>query len=257
MLRSLHSAASGMLAQETQIDVTANNIANVSTTGFRRARAEFQDLLYQQQRTAGGGTGAPPSGTQIGQGTRIAATQFSHTQGNLMQTGNTLDVAIEGSGFFQIERPDGQTMYSRAGNLQTNAEGQLVTVDGWPLSPAVSIPQGATSLTIAPNGTISVTMPGAAESQAIGRIQLATFPNPGGLEAQGRSLFRANDASGSPIVASPGEEGLGQLSQGFLEGSNVQVVNEMIDLISSQRAYEINHRVIQSADDMLRKAVEV
>ena len=259
MLKSLNTAASGMVAQQTNIDVTANNMANVNTVGFRRSRAEFQDLLYQTVRAPGGqaGDGATlPTGHQIGQGVRTVSTEHMHVQGSLMQTGNPLDLAIEGQGFFQITRPSGEVAYTRAGNLKADPQGRLVTVDGYAIEPAVTIPPDAVSITVSPQGVISVTTAGQTTSQEIGQLNLAGFANPGGLEALGRSLYRPTSASGEPIVAAPGQEGLGLLSQGFLEGSNVEVVTEMIDLIASQRAYEINHRVIQAADEMLRKASE-
>jgi len=249
-----------MVAQQTHIDTIANNMANVSTTGFRRSRAEFQDLLYQQVRTPGGRTadgGTLPTGVQIGQGTRTVSTEFMHTQGAMQQTGNPLDLAIEGEGFFQIVRPGGDIAYTRAGNLKLDNQGQLVTVDGLPIEPQISVPQDATSVSIAQDGTVSVTQPGSNQTMELGQLQIARFPNPGGLQALGRSMFQATSASGQPLVVQPGQEGSGTLSQGFLEGSNVEVVNEMIDLISSQRAYELNQRVIQASDEMLRKSTEV
>lgn len=260
MMRALRSAASGMVAQQTHIDTIAHNMANVGTTGFRRSRAEFQDLIYQNVRTPGGRTGdggTLPTGIQIGQGTRTVSTEFMHTQGALQSTGNPLDLAIEGEGFFQVTRPGGEVAFTRAGNLKLDNNGQLVTVDGMPIEPAITVPQDATSVTISPDGTISVTQPGSSQSMELGQLQIARFPNPGGLEALGRSLFRPTDASGQALTVQPGQEGAGTLSQGFLEGSNVEVVNEMIDLISSQRAYEINQRVIQASDEMLRKATDV
>ncbi len=260
MMRALRSAASGMVAQQTHIDTIAHNMANVGTTGFRRQRAEFQDLIYQNVRTAGGRTGdggTLPTGVQIGQGTRTVSTEFMHTQGALQSSGNPLDVAIEGDGFFQITRPGGDVAYTRAGNFKLDNNGRLVTVDGMPLEPSITIPQDATSITISPDGTLSVTQPGSTQTMELGQLQIARFPNPGGLQALGRSLFRPTSASGQPLVVQPGQEGAGTLSQGFLEGSNVEVVNEMIDLISSQRAYEINQRVIQASDDMLRKTTDI
>jgi flagellar basal-body rod protein FlgG len=245
MLKSLNTAATGMAAQQTNIDVIANNMANVNTVGFRRSRAEFQDLLYQTIRAPGGAAGdggTLPTGLQVGQGTRTVSTEFLHTQGSLQQTGNPLDLAIEGNGFFQVTRPGGEVAYTRAGNLKADAEGRLVTVDGDPIEPAITIPTDATA--------------GQTAAQEVGQLQLAGFANPAGLQALGRSLFAPTNASGEPVIAPPGEEGLGTVSQGFLEGSNVTVVNEMIDLIASQRAYEINHRVIQAADEMLRNTTQ-
>jgi flagellar basal-body rod protein FlgG len=260
MMRSLNTAASGMVAQQTRIDVIANNMANVGTVGFRRARAEFQDLLYQQVRTPGAlqNNGNPvPTGVQLGQGTRTVSTEFMHVQGTLQQTGNALDLAIEGAGFFQVMRPNGEVSYSRAGNFRVGPNGDLMTVDGLMVEPSVQIPVDATGITISPDGTISVTQPSSAEAQQVGQLQVARFVNPGGLEALGRGLFRATAASGQPFISPPGQEGSGTLAQGFLEGSNVEVVHEMIDLISSQRAYELNQRVIQASDEMLRKATDV
>ena len=259
MLRALNTAATGMAAQQLHIDVVANNVANVNTAGFRRSRAEFQDLLYQTLRQPGGqtaGGGQLPTGLQIGQGTRTVATSTIFEQGTMQQSGNPLDLAIEGKGFFQVQRSDGTLAYTRAGNLKTDAEGRLVTVDGYPVEPAIQIPTDSTGITIAPDGTISVTQPGSAQTVEVGQLQLATFANPAGLLLNGRSLFTETAASGSATVAAPGEEGIGTVAQGFLEGSNVEVVSEMMDLIASQRAYEINQRVISAADQMLQKAIE-
>ncbi len=259
MFRALHSAASGMQAQQTNIDVVANNMANVNTTGFKKSRAEFQDLLYQTVRAPGGqaGTGASaPSGLQIGLGVRTAATQTMHIQGSLQQTGNSLDLAIEGNGFFQVQRPNGDIAYTRSGNLRADSDGRLTTSDGFAIEPNINIPADATAITISSTGLVSVTQPGQAQSQEVGQLQLANFANPGGLLETGRNLFAPTAASGVAVVSNPGEEGTGTLSQGFLEGSNVEVVNEMIDLIASQRAYETNQRVITAADEMLRKTTE-
>lgn len=259
MLRALNTAATGMVAQQTNVDVIANNLANVSTTGFRRSRVEFQDLIYQTVRTAGGTTAngqALPTGIQLGHGTRSVSTEFLHIQGALAQTGNALDMAIEGSGFFRVTRPAGDIAYTRAGNFKSDAEGRLVTVDGYALDPQISIPQDATSITITPDGTVSVQVAGQTASQQVGQLTLAMFVNPGGLQAMGRGLFVPTDGSGAAIEGTPGDLGLGTIGQGMLETSNVEVVNEMVDLIASQRAYEVNQRVVQAADDMLRKATE-
>lgn len=259
MLRALNSAATGMAAQQLNIDVVANNIANVNTTGFRRSRAEFQDLLYQTMRAPGGqsGTSAPvPTGIQVGLGTRVVATQAMHIQGAMKQTGNSLDVAIEGNGFFQIMKPNQEVAYTRAGNFKTDADGRLVTADGYSVEPAITIPVDATSVTISNTGVVSVTQPGQQNAQEVGQIQIANFANPGGLSELGRSLFGATSASGQAVVVNPGENGVGTVSQGFLEGSNVEVVTEMIDLIAGQRAYEVNQRVIQAADEMLSRVTQ-
>lgn len=259
MMRALNTAASGMAAQQTSVDVIAHNLANVNTTGFRKNRAEFEDLIYQNIRTPGGTTGEGqtlPTGIQIGEGVRLVSTTQMHMQGSLLQTGNSLDIAIEGAGFFKIQRPGGEIAYTRAGNFKLDAEGRLVTVDGYEIDPSLSIPTNATSLTVSPDGTVSVTVPDSSATQEVGEIQLANFVNPAGLLAIGRTLYSPTDASGEAIEAEPGTEGLGTLAQGFLEASNVDVVNEMIDLIASQRAYEVNQRVITAADEMLRRVTE-
>jgi flagellar basal-body rod protein FlgG len=256
MLRALNAAATGMAAQQLNIDVVANNMANVNTTGFKKSRAEFQDLLYQTIRSPGGqsGNGASlPSGIQVGLGVRTVATQALHVQGAMKQTGNSLDVAIEGNGFFQVMRPNGDIAYTRAGNLKTDADGRLVTNDGFAIEPAINIPPDATSVSISATGLVSVVQPGSQNAVEVGQLQLANFANPGGLLEMGRSMYQATSASGQAIVMNPGEGGVGTVAQGFLEGSNVEVVNEMIDLISSQRAYEVNQRVIQAADEMLSR----
>lgn len=255
MIRAMHTAASGMIAQQNNVDVISNNLANVNTTGFRKSRAEFEDLIYQTYRTAGGTVGDNqrlPTGVQIGEGVRTVSTTQTHMQGSLLQTGNKLDVAIEGSGFFQVTLPGGQIAYTRSGNFKSDAEGRLVTVDGYLVEPAISIPTNATSVTIAATGSISVTLPDQTSAQEIGQLTLANFVNPSGLNPIGRTMFVPTDASGQPLVTMPGQEGVGTLQQGFLEASNVEVVNEMIDLIAAQRAYEVNQRVISTSDEMLR-----
>lgn len=259
MIRALRTAATGMEAMQKRIDVTAHNIANVNTTGYRRQRAEFQDLLYETERMPGATTSdgtTLPTGIQVGEGVRLVSTTMELRQGTLQQTGNPLDIAIEGRGFLQVVQPNGELAYTRAGNLKVDAEGRLVTVDGFLVEPAVTIPTDATSVTISPDGVISVTTPGQTNAQEVGRIELAGFPNPAGMQAIGRSLYLPTAASGEPVVAQPGTEGLGTIAQGFLEGSNVQVVTEMIDLIASQRAYEVNQRVIQAADEMLQRTTQ-
>jgi flagellar basal-body rod protein FlgG len=255
MIRAMHSAASGMIAQQNNVDVISNNLANVNTTGFRKSRAEFEDLIYQTYRTAGGTVGDNqrlPTGLQIGEGVRTVATTQTHMQGALLQTGNKLDLAIEGSGFFQVTQPGGSIAYTRSGNFKSDAEGRLVTVDGYLVEPAISIPPNATSITVSATGQISVTLPDQISSQEIGQLTLAQFVNPSGLTPIGRTMFIPTDASGQPLVIQPGLEGVGTLQQGFLEASNVEVVNEMIDLIAAQRAYEVNQRVITTSDEMLR-----
>jgi len=254
MIRALSTAATGMEAQQTRLDVTANNIANTSTAGFKKSRAEFSDLMYQTQRAPGAATGdgtQAPTGLQVGMGVRTAATQRMHSQGNLRQTGNPLDVAIEGRGFYPIELPSGEVAYTRDGAFKLDAEGQLVTSEGYVLSGDISIPPDAQNVTVGADGTVSVTVPGETAVVEAGQIQLAGFPNESGLETIGRNLYRETTASGAAVVGPPGENGTGQLAQGTLESSNVNVVEEMIDLISGQRAYEINSRVIKAADEML------
>jgi flagellar basal-body rod protein FlgG len=254
MIRALSTAATGMEAQQTRLDVTANNIANTSTAGFKKSRAEFSDLMYQTQRAPGAATGAgtqSPTGLQVGMGVRTAATHRMHGQGALRQSGNPLDVAIEGRGFFPITLPSGEVGYTRDGAFKLDAEGQLVNAEGYSLAGEIAIPPDAQSVTIGTDGTVSVTVPGETAAVEAGQIQLAAFANESGLEATGRNLFRETSASGAAVLGAPGENGTGTLAQGTLEMSNVNVVEEMIDLISGQRAYEINSRVIKAADEML------
>lgn len=257
MIRALHTAATGMDAQQQRIDVISNNLANVNTTGFKKQRADFQDLLYQTVRAPGttSAQGMPaPTGLQIGTGVRTAATHRSFSTGDLMQTGNPLDLAIEGNGFFQVTLPGGQLAYTRAGNLELDAQGQLVTTDGYLIEPAIAVPPGVTAVTVGSDGTVSATVPGETAATELGQIQLANFPNAAGLRAIGRNFYQQTTASGDPVIGTPGLEGLGTLSQGTLEMSNVKVVEEMINLISSQRAYDINSKVIQASDEMLQTA---
>ncbi|TPV95499.1 MAG: flagellar basal-body rod protein FlgG [Myxococcales bacterium FL481] len=260
MIRALSTAATGMEAQQQRIDITANNLANVNTTGFKKSRASFQDLLYQTVRAPGTSAAQGvqvPTGLQIGQGVRTVSSQKIYTGGDFAQTGNQLDIAIEGGGFFQVSLPGGELVYSRAGNMTLNSEGQVVTQDGYPLEPAVSIPQDATSVTIGSDGTVSVIQAGQPAATEVGQIQLAGFLNPAGLDSIGRNFYRQTSASGDPQVGPPGIQGLGTLSQGSLEMSNVKVVEEMISLISSQRAYEVNSKVIKAADEMLQTTSNV
>ena len=260
MFRSLATAASGMEAQQVKLDVTAHNIANVSTNGFKRGRAEFADLMYQQLRPAGAPTGQgtnAPIPTEIGLGTRLVATSHDLGQGELHQTSNPLDVAIEGHGYIGVQMPDGTLAYTRNGSLQRTAEGRVVTADGYPIEGDITIPPEAQNISIAANGTISATLPGETQSVELGKIQIAMFTNPGGLAAQGSTLFRETSASGAAVLGAAGEGGSGTLRQGMLEVSNVNVVEEMIDLISGQRAYEINSRVIKAADEMLGQTAQL
>ena len=254
MLRALATAAAGMEAQQTRLDVTANNIANVSTGGFKKSRAEFADLMYQTMRPAGAPTGAgttAPGALEVGLGVRVAGTQRMESQGALQTTNNSLDVAIQGRGYFPVTLPSGETAYTRNGAFQINSEGMLVTNEGYQVGDGITLPTGAKTVTIAGDGTVSATVEGDPEPQVLGQLQLATFVNPAGLEARGGTLFGATAASGEAIVGPPGSDGAGNLLQGSIEQSNVSVVEEMIDLISGQRAYEINSRVIKAADEML------
>ena len=254
MTRALHTAATGMQVQQQNVDNIANNLANASTVGFKRSRLEFQDLLYQNLRTPGAAANsstALPVGLQIGLGARSISSERIFLQGDFRQTENPLDMVIEGSGFFQVRQPSGELAYTRAGSFHLNAQGQMVTATGEALEPAVTIPREATSITIGTDGTVSVTMPGQANAQNVGQIQLATFANPAGLESMGRNLFKETAASGQATAGSPDANGLGRINQGFVEGSNVNVVEELVNMISAQRAYETNSKVISAADRML------
>ncbi|MSP25998.1 MAG: flagellar basal-body rod protein FlgG [Myxococcales bacterium] len=259
MFRSLYVASTGMIAQETRLDAIANNLANANTSGFKRQDAEFEDLMYQQQRTPGrladGGMG--PTGVQIGLGSRVVATPRYFTQGNLEQTGNAFDVAIEGNGFFVVNQPDGTLGYTRAGQFKMDSQGRLTTTSGMPLEPPISIPSDALEITIGNDGKMSVTHSTQAEPTDLGQIQLATFTNPNGLRALGHNLYSATASSGEANTGTPKTDGRGGLMQHAIEGSNVEVVTEMIDMIRVQRAYEINSKIITTADEMLRKATSL
>jgi flagellar basal-body rod protein FlgG len=259
MFRSLNVAATGMAAQETQLDTIANNLANANTYGYKRQDARFEDLLYQNDRGASqnaDGTVAP-TGTQVGTGVRVTATTRSSSQGSLDQTGNPLDLAIQGHGFFAVTNTDGTIAYTRSGSFQLDAQGRITTANGLPLEPPITVPTNATSITIAADGTVSVVQPGATTApNRVGQIQLTTFPNPAGLQAEGQNLMTATAASGEAMTGTAGAEGRGTLLQGALEQSNVDVVNEMVALIRAQRAYEINSKVISAADEMLRNATQ-
>jgi len=256
MIRSLSIAKTGLDAQQTQLDVVANNLANVGTTGFKRSRAVFEDLMYQNLRQAGGQTSDQtrlPSGLQVGTGVRVVASERIHSQGNLTKTDNPKDVAIKGSGFFQVLMPDGTTAYTRDGSFQTDSEGQLVTASGFPVQPAITLPQNATSLTIGRDGMVSVTQAGSTKSVQVGQLQLATFLNPAGLQSMGENLYSETDASGAPNQTNPDSNGAGSLSQGYVEASNVNVVEELVNMIATQRAYEINSKAVQTSDQMLQR----
>ena len=260
MIRALSTAATGMEAQQTRLDVTSNNIANVSTTGYKRVRAEFEDLMYQTERAPGSSTGANtknPTGVQVGMGVRTVATQRMHDEGSLQQTGNPLDVAIEGNGFYPITLPNGQQAYTRDGTFKMDQEGRVVNSEGYALATDINIPADAQSITIGADGVVSVILPNEPEPAQLGQIQLATFANPAGLSTMGKNLYTETAASGTPILSNPGQDGTGTLSQGALELSNVKVVEEMIDLISGQRAYEVNSRVIKAADEMLQQTANL
>lgn len=257
MIRSLWTAASGMQAQSASIDVISNNLANVNTTGFKRSRADFQDLLYETMQPAGtsaAGDGQVPTGIQIGHGTRLVATQKVFLQGDFQNTQNELDMAIEGEGFFQIVQANGDIAYSRAGNFKIDSEGRLVTPDGLLMEPEITIPTDALAVSIATDGTVSVLQPGQSEPSEVGTVELARFVNPAGLDSIGRNLYLKTAASGEATTGTPGEDGFGTLAQGYLEMSNVSVVDEMVNMITAQRAYEINSKAIQAADEMLQAA---
>ena len=256
MLRSLSIAKTGLDAQQQQLDVVSNNLANVGTAGFKRSRAVFEDLMYQNLRQVGGQTSDQtrlPSGLQVGTGVRVVATERIHAQGNLAKTDNPTDLAINGGGFFQVLMPDGSTAYTRDGSFQRDRDGQLVTASGYPLQPAISLPENVTSITVARDGMVSVTQAGSANSVQVGQIQLATFMNPAGLQATGENLYTETDSSGAPTQTNPGMNGAGLLSQGYVEGSNVNVVEELVNMIQTQRAYEINSKAVQAADQMLQR----
>jgi flagellar basal-body rod protein FlgG len=243
-----------MQVQQQNVDNIANNLANASTGGYKRTRIEFQDLMYQNMRAAGGAANSStnlPVGLQIGMGARSIATERLFVQGEIKETSNPLDMVIEGSGFFQVRQANGDIAYTRAGSFHLNNQGQVVTATGEFLEPAVTIPTEATAVTIGQDGTVSVALPGQASAQNLGQVQLAIFPNPAGLEALGRNLFRETGASGQATVGTPGSDGIGLISQGYLEGSNVNVVEELVGMISAQRMYETNSKVISTADRML------
>lgn len=257
MIRALYSAASGMTAQQMNVDNIAHNLANANTAGFKMRRAQFQDLMYQNVIQPGAQAGAQtvvPTGLQLGLGTRAASNEIVFTQGDFSQTSNPLDLVIQGRGFFQIRRSSGELAYSRAGMFHLNKEGNVVTSDGDLLEPQITLPQDAQSITIATDGTVSFTQPGQTATQTAGQIQLANFPNPAGLNSLGRNLYTPTDASGDAVVGNPGgQEGMGTLLQGYTEQSNVSVVDEFVNLIVSQRAYEANSKIVKAADEMYQQ----
>lgn len=255
MLRAMQTASTGMTAQQLNIDTIANNLANVNTNGFKRSRAEFADLLYQIQRLPGSSSsnvGVFPVGIQIGAGVRPITVAKEYEQGSLRQTANSLDLAIEGTGFFQVQRPDGTTMYTRSGSFKINNSGNVVTGDGDFLIPSITIPSGTLNIDIGQDGTVSVLLPGVAQATQVGQVQLVRFPNPAGLIAQGGNLFLNSTSSGSAQAGTPGfTTGFGMIRQGFLESSNVNIADEMVNMIIAQRSYEINAKAIQASDDMM------
>jgi flagellar basal-body rod protein FlgG len=254
-MKALWISKTGLDAQQTRMSVVSNNLANANTTGFKRGRAVFEDLVYQNVRQAGGQQSQDtemPSGLYLGSGSRVTATEKMFTQGNLQQTGNAFDLAIKGRGFFQVQMPDGSLAYTRAGSFQINSEGQLVTASGYQVQPGINIPNNAQSVTVGGDGTISVKLPGQAAPVQAGILQIADFVNPGGLEPLGENLFAESGASGPALAGNPGLNGLGTLAQGMLEGSNVNVVEELVNMIETQRAYEMNSKAISTSDQMLR-----
>ena len=257
MQSSLFIGATGMEAQRVNIDVISNNLANVNTSGFKRSRADFQELMYQTNQAAGSETAVGtevPTGIQIGLGVEPASVQKIFQQGGLTLTDNPLDLAIEGDGFFQILLPDGETGYTRAGNFKLDSQGQIVNSEGNPMEPSITIPSNTLSITITSDGTVSALEAGNLTPTTVGQIELARFTNPGGLQAMGKNIFMPSGSSGSITTANPGTDGLGTVNQGFVEMSNVNIVEEMVNMIVSQRAYELNSKVVQTSDQMLQMA---
>ncbi|WP_374675360.1 flagellar basal-body rod protein FlgG [Ideonella sp.] len=260
MIRSLWISKTGMEAQQTQLDHISNNLANVATSGYKRASAQFEDLIYQNLRQAGAASSDQtvlPAGLQVGLGTRAVATARNFTQGNLQQSGRNLDVAIEGNGFFQVSLPDGDTAYTRDGSFKLDPNGQLVTNSGYLVQPGITVPANALSVTIAADGTVNATVPGQTAPQNLGQLQLASFTNPGGLDPRGGNLFGETAASGAPTAGNPGANGMGALQQGYLETSNVNVVEELVSMIQTQRAYELNSKAISTSDQMLQRLAQL
>lgn len=256
MLRAMSTAASGMKAQQLNIDTISNNLANVNTAGYKKSHAEFQDLLYEAVLPGGGSRGSgltSPMGIEVGHGVKLVATNKNFTQGTITQTSNPLDIMIEGDGFFQVRLPDGSIAYTRDGSFKMDAERNVVTSAGYRLEPPLQVPEDATDISIARDGMVSVMLAGDNSTvQDLAQLELAKFPNPAGLKARGGNLFLESPASGSPLLALPGEEGLGEVAAGFLEMSNVETVEELVKMISAQRAYELNSKTISVADDMLQ-----
>lgn len=254
---ALHVARTGLEAQDTRMRVIANNLANIGTTGFKRDRADFASLAYQDTRVAGQQSTAESTyaiGLNLGTGVQVQGTSRIDTQGTLNATGNSLDMALDGPGFFQVQLPTGEVAYTRAGNFTLSADGQLVTAQGFPVEPAINVPQGAQSLTVAPDGTVSATLQGQNAAQQLGQLTIASFVNPAGLQALGDNFLAETEASGAPDIGAGGENGRGGVRQGMLEASNVNVVEELVEMIEAQRAYEINSKMVSAVDEMLRNA---
>ncbi|MBU0587827.1 MAG: flagellar basal-body rod protein FlgG [Gammaproteobacteria bacterium] len=256
MINSLWISKTGMEAQQMQLDVISNNLANVSTTGFKRSHAMFEDLMYQNLRQVGSNSSEQsqlPTGLQVGLGVRTVATSRNFSQGNVQQSNNNLDVAIQGNGFFQVTMPDGTLAYTRDGSFQIDNQGRVVTNSGYPIANGISVPANALSITIGADGAVTASVPGSTAPQPIGTIALASFVNPAGLEPRGQNLFAESVASGQPNTGTPGVNGMGTVMQGFVETSNVNVVQELVSMIQTQRAYEMNSKAIQTSDQMLQK----
>ena len=260
MIRSLWIAKTGMEAQQTQLDTISHNLANVATNGFKRSHAIFEDLIYQNMRQSGANTTEQtqlPTGLQVGLGVRPVATSRIYSQGNLQQTTNNLDLAIKGNGFFQVQQPDGTTAYTRDGSFQLDANGQMVTNNGYTLLPGITIPPNAQSISIGQDGTVSVLVPGNVAPQTVGQVQLANFINPAGLDPKGQNLFTETASSGSANSGAPNANGLGAVQHGFVETSNVNVVEELVSMIQTQRAYELNSKAVKTSDEMLQKLAQL
>lgn len=260
MMRSLWISKTGMEAQQTQLDAISHNLANVSSNGYKRSHAVFEDLMYQNLRQAGANSSEQttlPTGLQAGLGTRAVATSRDFAQGNLQQSSNTFDLAVRGNGFFHVQMPDGTDAYTRDGSFQVDPQGVLVTNNGYPVQPGITIPANAQNVTVAADGTVSVTLAGQAQAQTIGQLRLASFVNPAGLEPKGQNLFAETTASGTASVGAPGLNGLGAIQQGYVETSNVNVVEELVSMIQTQRAYELNSKAIQTSDQMLQKLAQL
>ncbi len=255
MIRALWTAATGMESQQINMDIIANNLANVNSAGFKKSRADFQDILYQTSKAAGASSaagGEVPTGVQIGLGSRVAAVQKVFTSGDMQNTSNELDLAIEGAGFFQVVDPGGDTVYTRSGSLKKDSTGRMVTSEGFPIFPEITIPANATSISISPFGVVEAFLDGESTATQIGTMELARFSNPAGLKSLGSNLFGQTTSSGAAESGTPGDVGFGTVSQGFLEGSNVSIMEEMVNMIAGQRAYEVNSKAIKTADEMLQ-----